>query len=264
MPRRCEIAPQRRLTSNRAAFRSRACSASTAGSRSGPSALRSSIQACDSGSRPRTGSTLLADRGRLATAESGDLVGGVHSTQHGPPERRPVWGKMLISGGIERLPKAADKRDLRGRLVAGAEVSSAAESTLGGHEPGLDRAEGGDIGRRDDRRRPRVYCHRPRRRRACHPAPGGRPLGSGGWPPAAWVGALPVDPGLHRFPDSPESGRGGRFAAVDFAETEDAGEIVATTHAGLSSWRSGRRIGCEPCRISTLQRRDWRSVSLIC
>ena len=83
-------------------------------------------------------------------------------------------------------------------------------------------------------------------------------------PRQAWVGALPVDPGLHRFPDSPEPGRGGRFAAVDFAETEDAGEIVATTHAGRSSWPSGRRIGCEPCRISTLERRDWRSVSLIC
>ena len=59
-------------------------------------------------------------------------------------------------------------------------------------------------------------------------------------PRQAWLGALPVDPGLHRFPDSLEPGRGGRFAAVDFAETEDSTELVATAHAGAGTSRFGR------------------------
>jgi amino acid transporter len=60
----------------------------------------------------------------------------------------------------------------------------------------------------------------------------GRALG----PRRAWTRALPIDPGLHRFPDSPETGRG-RFAPVDFLETGDSGEIEATPHAGAgNSW----------------------------
>ena len=64
----------------------------------------------------------------------------------------------------------------------------------------------------------------------------GRALG----PRRAWARALPIDPGLHRFPRSLEPGRGGRFAAVDFVETGDPAEIVATPHAGAGSSRSGR------------------------
>ena len=42
---------------------------------------------------------------------------------------------------------------------------------------------------------------------------------------------LPVDPALHRFPRSLEVGRRSRFAAVDFVETDDPAELVATPHA---------------------------------
>ena len=72
----------------------------------------------------------------------------------------------------------------------------------------------------------------------------GRALG----PRRTWVRALPVDPGLHRFPRSLEPGRGGRFAPVDFVETGDPAEIVATPHAGAGTsrlWRaasSWRRV----------------------
>ncbi|MGH2992028.1 MAG: APC family permease [Solirubrobacterales bacterium] len=59
-------------------------------------------------------------------------------------------------------------------------------------------------------------------------------------PRRAWLHALPVDPGLHRFPRSLESGRRGRFTAVDFVETGDPGEIVATPHAGAGASQSGR------------------------
>jgi amino acid transporter len=53
-----------------------------------------------------------------------------------------------------------------------------------------------------------------------------------------WPRALPVDPGLHRFPRSVEPSRGDRFAAVDFVQTEDPAEIAATQHAGAGdSWR---------------------------
>jgi hypothetical protein len=53
-----------------------------------------------------------------------------------------------------------------------------------------------------------------------------------------WPHALPVDPGLHRFPHSVEPSRGDRFAAVDFVETDDPAEIAATQHAGAGdSWR---------------------------
>jgi hypothetical protein len=48
----------------------------------------------------------------------------------------------------------------------------------------------------------------------------------------AWRRALPVDPGLHRFPGSPVVGRGGRLAAVDFVASVDPGEVVAAPHAG--------------------------------
>jgi amino acid transporter len=60
----------------------------------------------------------------------------------------------------------------------------------------------------------------------------------GSQPP--WLRALPVDPGLHRFPRSSEPVRGGRFAAVDFVDAPDVGQIVATPHAGAGSSRSGQ------------------------
>ena len=47
-----------------------------------------------------------------------------------------------------------------------------------------------------------------------------------------WLRALPVDPGLHRFPSSPVAGRGGRLAEVDFVASDEAGEVIATPHAG--------------------------------
>jgi hypothetical protein len=55
-----------------------------------------------------------------------------------------------------------------------------------------------------------------------------------------WLRALPIDPGLHRFPHSLEAADGGRFAAVDFVATEASGEIAATAHAGAGASRSGR------------------------
>jgi amino acid transporter len=64
----------------------------------------------------------------------------------------------------------------------------------------------------------------------------GRALG----PRRTWANALPVDPGLHRFPRSLEPGPGGRFAEVDFVQTGDPAEIVATPHAGAGSSRLGR------------------------
>ena len=51
---------------------------------------------------------------------------------------------------------------------------------------------------------------------------------------------LPVDPALHRFPRSVEVGRRSRFAAVDFVETDDPAELVATPHASAGRSRSGR------------------------
>ena len=51
---------------------------------------------------------------------------------------------------------------------------------------------------------------------------------------------LPVDPALHRFPRSVEVGRRSRFAAVDFVETDDPAELVATPHASAGAWPSGR------------------------
>jgi amino acid transporter len=56
----------------------------------------------------------------------------------------------------------------------------------------------------------------------------------------AWVRALPIDPGLHRFPRSLQPRRGDRFAPVDFIETGDAAEVVATAHAGVGASRSRR------------------------
>jgi amino acid transporter len=59
-------------------------------------------------------------------------------------------------------------------------------------------------------------------------------------PRRAWLRALPVDPGLHRFPRSLAVGRRGRFAQVDFVETGSSGDLVATRHAGAGSSGSGR------------------------
>lgn len=56
----------------------------------------------------------------------------------------------------------------------------------------------------------------------------------------AWLHALPVDPGFHRLPRSSESARRAQFAAVDFVDAPDAGQIVATPHAGAGSSRSGQ------------------------
>jgi amino acid transporter len=60
---------------------------------------------------------------------------------------------------------------------------------------------------------------------------GGRP---------AWVRALPIDPGLHRFPRSVAPRRRSRFAPVDFVETGDPAEVVATAHAGAGTSRPAR------------------------
>jgi amino acid transporter len=56
----------------------------------------------------------------------------------------------------------------------------------------------------------------------------------------AWLRALPVDPGLHRFPSTAVAGRGGRFSAVDFVSSVDDGEVVATRHAGAVPSGTGR------------------------
>ena len=56
----------------------------------------------------------------------------------------------------------------------------------------------------------------------------------------ASVRALPIDPGLHRFPHSLTPRRGGRFAPVDFVATGDPAEVVATAHAGAGTSRSER------------------------
>jgi amino acid transporter len=58
-------------------------------------------------------------------------------------------------------------------------------------------------------------------------------------PRRAWVRALPIDPGLHRFPRSLEH-RSGRFASIDFVETADSAEIMATEHASAGTSRAGR------------------------
>jgi amino acid transporter len=55
-----------------------------------------------------------------------------------------------------------------------------------------------------------------------------------------WLRALPVDPSLHRFPTAVEHGGGARFAAVDFVETEDAGELQATSAACAEPSAAGR------------------------
>jgi hypothetical protein len=60
---------------------------------------------------------------------------------------------------------------------------------------------------------------------------GGRP---------ASVRALPIDPGLHRFPRSVAPRLRGRFAPVDFVATGDPAEVVATAHAGAGTSRSAR------------------------
>jgi hypothetical protein len=61
-------------------------------------------------------------------------------------------------------------------------------------------------------------------------------------PRPAWLRALPIDPGLHRFPGTLPPRRADRFAPVDFIETGDPAEVVATAHAGagtfFTSWHS--------------------------
>ena len=73
----------------------------------------------------------------------------------------------------------------------------------------------------------------------------------------AWLRALPIDPGLHRFPGSPVVGRGGRLAAVDFVASVDPGEVVATPHAGGVPSGLGRATAA--FRRSCLARR-WPAV----
>jgi hypothetical protein len=59
-------------------------------------------------------------------------------------------------------------------------------------------------------------------------------------PRRAFVRALPIDPGLHRFPRSLPPSHGGRFAPIDFVATGDPAEIVATPHAGAETSRPAR------------------------
>ena len=65
------------------------------------------------------------------------------------------------------------------------------------------------------------------------------------WGPAltgrrASLHELPVGPALHRFPRSLEVGRRSRVATVDFVETDDPAELVATAHASGGPSRSRR------------------------
>ncbi|MHB8643145.1 MAG: APC family permease [Gaiellaceae bacterium] len=54
-----------------------------------------------------------------------------------------------------------------------------------------------------------------------------------------WLQALPVDPGLHRFPRSLQPIGAGRFAAVDFVESDRPAQIGATSHADAVASPSG-------------------------
>jgi amino acid transporter len=54
-----------------------------------------------------------------------------------------------------------------------------------------------------------------------------------------WLHALPVDPGLHRFPRSLQPVGAGRFAAVDFVKTDRSTQISATSHADAVPSRAG-------------------------
>ena len=55
-----------------------------------------------------------------------------------------------------------------------------------------------------------------------------------------WLHALPVDPALHRFPRSLQPVGAGRFAAVDFVETDGSTRVSATSHADAVPSRAGR------------------------
>src|SRR5882724_7368107 len=54
-----------------------------------------------------------------------------------------------------------------------------------------------------------------------------------------WLHALPVDPGMHRFPRSLQPTGAGRFAAVDFVETDGSTELSATAQADAEPSRAG-------------------------
>jgi amino acid transporter len=69
-------------------------------------------------------------------------------------------------------------------------------------------------------------------------------------PRPAWERALPIDPGLHRFPRSLELTGSSRFTPVDFVETGDSAEIMATPHA--SSGRSRAARAASMCRRALL------------
>jgi amino acid transporter len=56
----------------------------------------------------------------------------------------------------------------------------------------------------------------------------------------SWLRALPVDPSLHRFPDSLQTGRVERFAAINFVEGEHAGEVEVAARAARGSSAGGR------------------------
>jgi hypothetical protein len=55
-----------------------------------------------------------------------------------------------------------------------------------------------------------------------------------------WLHALPVDPALHRFPRFLQPVGAGRFAAIDFVETDGSTRVSATSHADAVPSRAGR------------------------
>jgi amino acid transporter len=54
--------------------------------------------------------------------------------------------------------------------------------------------------------------------------------------------ALPVDPGLHRYPEATQADGGGRFVAVDLRTAEATGEVVATEQATQPLTGPGRLL----------------------
>ncbi|HUZ82688.1 MAG TPA: APC family permease [Gaiellaceae bacterium] len=51
---------------------------------------------------------------------------------------------------------------------------------------------------------------------------------------------LPVDPGLHRFPRTPEPAGASRFTDICFVETSESGDVSATAEAAVLPSREGR------------------------